>query len=521
MFSLFNFFSKKEKTEDLENLFEYLIVITPGKTVAENFASQYKKLLRKAHRKGHKVLFKLYLSWEDYILNKKAQMGEAVDKVKFRSEIGKKIDVEKLDEEFRIIFLEERDQILHLYENLVQKLGQYIKSNMGFRQFQSIVAEAGKNTVFENIEVTKEKIDFSHFNSLIRSNPAEYPTQNITKIFKTFVEAFYSKIETALGEKVIQTIFQKLYDHMRETYSAEFATHFLKITPEKILGLDQWLSVLSKEELEKQVKQKTTELEELNESLEERVNQRTRELQKAYQELKELDKKKSDFISVAAHQIRTPLSGIKWILNMLLEDGEDNHLSTEQKDFLNKANEANEKLLLIVNDMLDTDLVATGKAVYDFKQTDCIAIIQQVVSDLTPQANIKNIKLTSNDKSNKNGIIEADAKRIKTVIQNLMDNAIKYSPNESEVKIETDKTFDNFIIKVIDQGIGIPEDQKVDIFKRFFRAQNSIRTHANGSGLGLFIAQSVILEHHGRIDFESTENKGTTFTIILPLKQPR
>lgn len=521
---MFNFsiiLNKKRDSEEIKRFFEYLLKITPGQTAIDNFRSKYKKLIRPSRRNGHKVFTSLYMTWEEYLLNKKRQSGESISKSQFRNELAKKVDIEKFDDEFKIIFLEERSQILYLYENLVQKLGQYIRENMGFGQFQVTITEAGKNTIFENLKVNKKMIDFTHFNSLIISNPAEYPTQNITKIFKDFIQSFYNKIENVLGEKIVQTIFQRLYDYMRESYSVEFAIHFLKVTPEKILSLDQWLSVLSKEELEKQVREKTNELEQLNNSLEEKIQQRTKELQKAYDELKELDKKKSDFISVAAHQIRTPLSGIKWILDMMLEQGEKNNLLSEQKDLLAKANEANEKLLLIVNDMLDTDLVSTGKAVYDFKQVDCIKIINQVVSDITPQANVKNIKLIFNDNSGNNGIMEADEKKIKSVIQNIIDNAIKYSPNDSSVNIVADRTFDNIIIKITDSGIGIPENQKVDIFKRFFRAENSIRTHANGSGLGLFIAQSVVLEHHGRITFESSENKGTTFIITLPLKQPR
>ena len=136
------------------------------------------------------------------------------------------------------------------------------------------------------------------------------------------------------------------------------------------------------------------------------------------------------------------------------------------------------------------------------------------------QANNREVEIVWDKQGYQNAFVDADEKRIQSVIENLLDNAIKYSKQGGLIRIDTTQDTNQLVIKITDSGIGIPEKSKSDIFKRFFRAPNAIRTHANGSGLGLFIAKNILKRHHGDISFISSENKGTKFTLTIPIKQP-
>lgn len=512
-------FLRKHKTgADVDKLFNFMAMLTKQEQAVENYLYRYDRLHRKAQKHGDKVLIELYLSWEEFIVNNSAASGEKTSKEDIRKKISTQINIENLSQHFRLVFVEERVQLSYLYSILLIELAEYVHGNLGNKVLHNILREAGADTIFQNINITDGKVNLDSIHNLIKIHPAEYPANSIIQIYKAFISSFYNKIELSLGEEIVQGIFRKLYENFKNTYNTEFATLLLKITPEKVLGLNEWLSLLSKSELEKQVKEKTEELEDLNESLEARVRERTEELKKAYEELKELDKKKTEFISVAAHQIRTPVSGIKWIINMLLQE-EVGSLSSDQKNFLQKAYTANERLLSIVNNLLDIDLINTDQAVYEFKEVDVFDLINKTIANLAAQANAKNIKIVWN-KENKDtsnaGIIEADEKRFQSVLDNLIDNAIKYSSENDTVTIDTQRDEEDLTISIKDTGVGIPKDSETDIFKRFYRAPNAIRIHADGSGLGLFIAQNIIKRHNGIITFISDENKGSAFTISIP-----
>jgi hypothetical protein len=370
LFSFYNFFKNKNKTPaEVEGIFSYLVSLTRQSDSEENYINQFNKQKRKykSRKEGDSVFIKLYLTWEEFLANNKLAAGEEITKEKIRTYIKNNIDITKLSPSFQLVFLSEREQGILIYELSLEKLAGYVINNLGLESFSRLMKEAGGDTVFEKITVIDKQIKFDKLNEVIVGDSITYPTAKIVQIFKGFISTFYNKIELSLGEHIAHGLFKKLYDDFQQTFNSDFASQLLKITPEKVLGLEEWISLLSKSELEKQVRYKTEELEILNDNLEKEVDSRTKELKVAYADLKELDKKKSEFISVAAHQIRTPVSGIKWVLDMVL-NGEVGPITQEQKEMINKAHTANESLLLIVNDLLDTDMISTGKSKYRFKK---------------------------------------------------------------------------------------------------------------------------------------------------------
>jgi len=239
------------------------------------------------------------------------------------------------------------------------------------------------------------------------------------------------------------------------------------------------------------------------------------ELTSANEQLKQFDRMKSEIISVVAHQLRTPLSGIKWTLKMLL-DGDSGKVSKEQHDLLSKGFESNERMVALINDMLAVDRLESGKIKYDFVPTQFESLIEEMIESLKPIAEHKKVRIAFLAPKRPLPKIKLDPEKMRDVLQNVMDNAVKYTKQGGLVTVGVSEEGGGLHFWVEDDGIGIPDEAKNKIFARFFRARNAIATETDGSGLGLFIAQSVVRRHGGKIWFESVEGKGTTFHVTLP-----
>lgn len=231
--------------------------------------------------------------------------------------------------------------------------------------------------------------------------------------------------------------------------------------------------------------------------------------------LREFDRLKSDFISVAAHQLRTPLSGVKWVLKLVL-DGDLGAISLEQQEMLKRGFDTNEKMIQLVNDLLNVSRIENGKFGYSFENNDFGKLLRTLVenSDLVSKA--RNIEVLLEDRAQVKSFY-FDAEKLLIALQNIVDNAIKYTLPGGRVTIITERQGDYVQIKIQDTGVGIPKDEIHKLFSKFFRATNVIHLQTDGSGLGLFIVKNIILRHGGQIWVDSVEGKGTTFTIIVPL----
>lgn len=234
--------------------------------------------------------------------------------------------------------------------------------------------------------------------------------------------------------------------------------------------------------------------------------------------LKELDRIKSEFISVAAHQLRTPLSGVRWSLNLLL-GGELGGLTDDQKKFISKAYETTDRMIGLVNDLLGADRVASDKFRYDFAPVDVLALVDDILLELTPLSTVQNIPIVIADRPKNVKKVKADAEKLRAVFQNLIENALKYSRKGGNVEILFVDRVKEIEVIVKDSGIGIPEAEKANIFQRFYRAKNAVKAAANGSGLGLYIVRSIVEKHGGKIWFESIEDRGTTFHFTVPVSE--
>ena len=233
---------------------------------------------------------------------------------------------------------------------------------------------------------------------------------------------------------------------------------------------------------------------------------------------------KTEFVSLAAHQLRTPLSAIKWTLKMLL-DGDLGEITKEQRGFLDKTYQSNERMISLINDLLNITRIEEGKYLYKPTLADFENIVHFVINSLQEEIARKKIVLDFEKPKTKLPRITIDTEKIRLVVQNLLDNAVRYTPLHGRITILLeiikfhDKDEREIIFSIKDTGVGIPQDQQPRVFTKFFRGANVMRMDTEGTGLGLFISKNIVEAHGGKIWFESEERKGTTFYFTLPVKE--
>lgn len=225
---------------------------------------------------------------------------------------------------------------------------------------------------------------------------------------------------------------------------------------------------------------------------------------------------KSDLISISAHQLRTSLSALKWILKMFIDE-DLGKLTSEQENFIKKAFDSNERMIKLVNDLLTLNHAEDTTIPFKVKKVDILSIIEQTVFEFSGELNKKGINLILLKPNKALPAINCDEEMIRVVIQNLIENAIKYSAKNDKVFVSIKQADAKIEISVRDTGIGIDPKDKDEIFKKFFRAENAKEKDSIGSGLGLFATRNIVEKHNGKIWFETKLSEGTTFFVSLPI----
>ncbi len=229
-----------------------------------------------------------------------------------------------------------------------------------------------------------------------------------------------------------------------------------------------------------------------------------------------VERMKTEFVSITAHQLRTPISAIKWTLKMLL-DGDLGKITKEQKEIIGKSYQSNERMISLINDLLNVTRIEEGRYLYKLVLSDLREIVQSLVEQYKDEIKKKGLKLKFKKPKKKLPKILIDVEKINLVVQNLLDNAVRYNNAGGEIKISLGAKNKEIEFIIEDTGVGIPKKQQKRIFSKFFRAANVMRMDTTGSGLGLFIVKNIIEAHKGRIWFESKEGKGATFHFTLPI----
>jgi signal transduction histidine kinase len=261
------------------------------------------------------------------------------------------------------------------------------------------------------------------------------------------------------------------------------------------------------------------EVKDLNATLQQRINDATAELRRSNAQLQRLDEAKDEFISMASHQLRTPLTSIKGYISMLVE-GDVGKVTNQQKHLLDEAFISSERMVRLIGDFLNVSRLQTGKFIIEKGPVDLAKVVGQEIDSLLPNATARGLKFSYKPPKNL-PLLNLDDSKIRQVIMNFADNAIYYSKEKSTIKIDLklEGRWIEFTVK--DTGIGVPESEKEHLFTKFFRATNARKQRPDGTGVGLFLAKKVVDAHDGQIIFESKQGKGSTFGFRLPLASSR
>jgi signal transduction histidine kinase len=267
--------------------------------------------------------------------------------------------------------------------------------------------------------------------------------------------------------------------------------------------------------LEQQLNQRRNELR----LLQEQLTRQNLQLEAANAELQRLDELKSQFVSIAAHELRSPLTAVVGYVELLLDE-DFGPLNPRQREFVQNAQEAGERLLALTGDLLDVTRIETGRVDLVLQPTDLAGVIETVVTELRPRLEAKEQELVL-DLDPDLPLALCDRVRTGQIIGNLLGNAIKYTPDGGRIAITVvlARQESHLEVSLADNGVGISAHDQEKLFDRFYRAESATLSGASGAGLGLHIARSLVELHGERIWVESAPGKGSTFFFTLPVAE--
>lgn len=251
------------------------------------------------------------------------------------------------------------------------------------------------------------------------------------------------------------------------------------------------------------------EIEQFNITLQEKVEDATRQLRQTNAKLRQLDETKDEFISMASHQLRTPLTAVKGYLSMVLE-GDSGKITNSQQKLLDQAFVSSQRMVYLIADLLNVSRLKTGKFIIEAVPTNLAELVRGEMEQLIETAASRNLELTY-DMPDNFPVLMLDEIKTRQVVMNFIDNAIYYTLSGGHIRVVVEDKGETIEFRVEDDGVGVPKSEQHHLFTKFFRAGNAKKARPDGTGLGLFMAKKVIVAQGGAIIFHSVEGKGSTF----------
>jgi signal transduction histidine kinase len=231
-----------------------------------------------------------------------------------------------------------------------------------------------------------------------------------------------------------------------------------------------------------------------------------------------LNKMKSEFVSVASHQLRTPLSAIRWETELLLCKFRKEKVDGKQRQSIENINVLSNKMTRLINDLLDVARIDQGRLIIKKMPVNFLIIVKEALMGMASLTKEKNIEVSFND-TKKIPLVFGDPEKLRMVVENLIGNAIKYTSNHGKIEVKVLRKGDFAIFSIKDNGVGIPLEQHRRVFDKFFRSDNIVKYQTEGTGLGLYIAKNIIEQLGGEIWFDSVEGLGSIFSFTIPLNK--
>lgn len=507
-------------------LFSYLIRLVNREDLIQKILDTYYSALTKNSVERSSIALDTYFALEKFLTtNHPIVVKKEYTREDLRKEIAHQSFTHTLPLRLKLIFLPSKEQTLAIAEVALSDIAATIVDSIGITRLITIVNHIKHANRFEELEVDRQSIQFQFTPSEKAFIQAHSDFRNLARLL---LVALVSEIEQSLGSHYAQQTVARVFTFFQRHYiDYDIVSSLLGLMPPNWMEQER-LALLTRDELAHLVQEKTSKLlhaeaekriliEQYNKKLEKEVRERTQELKKAIERLQELDKLKTEFLNLAAHELRTPLTVISWIYHEMLS-GDLGAITPKQKSVLEGGMERARYMINLVGDLLNVSRIEDKKTPdLEREKISIASFMTDLIKDFQEQAQAKHIALigTIEDKL-PSGFF--DTRQLKIALGNLLNNALKYTSNDGTITIEVHHKNNAIVITVHDTGIGIPANQLPYMFTKFFRAKNAIAANTTGSGLGLYITKSIIERHNGTISVQSTEHKGTTFTVTLPLQ---
>jgi len=261
------------------------------------------------------------------------------------------------------------------------------------------------------------------------------------------------------------------------------------------------------------------EIERFKDTLQQKIDDATGRLREANERLKVLDRNKDDFVSMASHQLRTPLTSVKGYLSMVLE-GDAGKITAMQRKMIEQAFASSERMTYLISDLLNLSRLKTGKFVISASSVSLVELVHQEIAQLHRMAQASGVDMVI-DMPDEMPRLQLDETKTRQLIMNLVDNAIYYTPKGGKVTVQLKQTPKTIELRIIDTGIGVPKDEQHKLFTRFYRATNAKRRRPDGTGIGLYMVKKAVIAMGGAVIFDSAEGKGSTFGFTFPIKNTK
>lgn len=347
-------------------------------------------------------------------------------------------------------------------------------------------------------------LDARMLDAYVQENPGDFVVADLLpddSTVRRMLKSHNIGLAMPLGRGDTMTGYLLLGNHRTGSYTKRDLEVLQAVNNEFVIAIQNALSL--------------HEVRELNATLQQRIDVATKELRASNAQLKHIDEVKDEFMSMASHQLRTPLTSIKGYLSMVL-DGDMGKVTPQQEQVLQEAFNSSERMVHLIADFLNVSRLQTGKFVIEKSIIDFNSLVEKEIDDLRVMAKGHRLELVLKLPGTKY-LVNADAAKLREVVTNFVDNAIFYSRPGSKIAIRVKQDGDSLVFTVTDTGIGVPKSEQARIFGKFFRATNARRQRPDGTGVGLYLAHKVITAHGGKVLFESIEGKGSIFGFRMPL----
>ncbi len=388
-------------------------------------------------------------------------------------------------------------------EKLLSNATELISSNLK-SEYCSVIIEQQASTrirVVGMAHTAMNKEEFRHLERLLKDftgGPVatDYLSQE-SHVLKSLLQKYQIAVIAPLFERAGQELGYLVVGSKKSgsPYSTADITVIATLSNELSIAMQNALRV--------------EEIQNFNRTLQERIEDATRKLRRTNERLRVLDQTKDDFISMASHQLRTPLTSVKGYVSMVL-DGDAGKITGLQRKLLNQSFISSQRMVYLISDLLNVSRLKTGKFIIEGIPTNIANVIQEEIEQLVEAAKSRNLTLTYH-KPEHFPTLMLDETKLRQVIMNFIDNAIYYTPAGGHITINLVDKPQTVEFTVVDDGMGVPRAEQHHLFSKFYRAPNAKRARPDGTGLGLFMAKKVILAQGGAVIFRSQEGQGSTF----------